>query len=167
MANRLRKWGKELIILALIFVAISFAMDWWRQSTPPELTDLSTLYTVDDKPVSLIALSQEKPLLIYFWASWCGICKLTTPTVNDLAQQGYNVTSVVIRSGDDAKIIRGINSKQLVFPVINDDRGAISQRWGISATPSFVILYKGEMVHFTSGWTSSWGLKLRLWWASI
>ncbi len=35
MANRLRKWGKELIILALIFVAISFAMDWWRQPTPP------------------------------------------------------------------------------------------------------------------------------------
>ncbi|SUC19847.1 metal resistance protein [Proteus mirabilis] len=66
MANRLRKWGKELVILALIFVAISFAMDWWRQPTPPELTDLSTLYTVDDKPVSLIALSQEKPLLIYF-----------------------------------------------------------------------------------------------------
>lgn len=167
MRSRLRKWSKELIVLVFIFVLASFAMDWWRQPTPPVLTHLSELYTVENNAVSLMALSQEKPILIYFWASWCGICKMTTPTVNSLTQEGYNVTSVIIRSGDNAKIERGIKSKSLVFPVINDDKGTISQQWGISATPSFVILYKGEMVSFTSGWTSSWGLKLRLWWASL
>lgn len=167
MRSRLRKWGKELIVLVVIFVIASFAMDWWRQPTPPSLTNLPELYTVDNKVVSLAELSAEKPLLIYFWATWCGVCKLTTPAVNSLAQDGYNVTSVAIRSGDNAKLARGIQSKGLVFPVINDSRGDISQQWEISATPSFVIVYKGEMVGFTSGWSSSWGLKLRLWWASI
>ncbi|QAV24012.1 protein disulfide oxidoreductase [Proteus hauseri] len=167
MLSRLRKWGKELIVLVAIFVLVSFVMDWWRQPTPPVLTELSALYTVDNNAISLAELSAEKPVLIYFWASWCGICKITTPTVNSLAQDGYKITSVVIRSGDDAKIARGIKSKELVFPVINDDKGAISQQWGVSATPSFIIIYKGEMVSFTSGWTSSWGLKLRLWWAGI
>ncbi|OAT24345.1 protein disulfide oxidoreductase [Proteus myxofaciens] len=167
MLKRLRKWSKELIVLIAIFVIASFAMDRWRQPTPPVLTQLPALYTVEDKPVSLIALSQEKPLLVYFWATWCGICKTTTPAVNTLAQDGYNVTTIAIRSGDDAKLLRGINAKQWGFPVINDNNGMVSQQWGISATPSFVILYKGEMVSFTSGWTSSWGLKLRLWWASF
>lgn len=167
MKSRLQKWSKELVVLAVIFVLAFLLMDWWRKPAPPNLIQLSTLSTIDNKAVSLIALSQEQPVLVYFWATWCGVCKTTTPTVNRLAQEGYNIASVVVRSGDNAKLARGIESKGLVFPVINDYRGEISQQWGISATPSFVIIYQGKMVSFTRGWTSLWGLKLRLWWATF
>ncbi|WVD63289.1 hypothetical protein RHO15_07325 [Utexia brackfieldae] len=54
--------------------------------------------------VTLMALSQDKPLLVYMWASWCVICRLTTPTVGLLAAEGYNVVSIALRSGDDNKI---------------------------------------------------------------
>jgi len=53
------------------------------------------------------------------------------------------------------------------MPVVNDPRGEISSQWDVGVTPTFVIISKGEVVSSTTGWTSSWGLKARLWWAGL
>ncbi|WP_255478184.1 thioredoxin domain-containing protein, partial [Serratia sp. ME43] len=39
-------------------------------------------------------LSHERPLLVYFWASWCGVCRFTTPDVARLQAAGGNVLTV-------------------------------------------------------------------------
>lgn len=159
----LRRWGKEfLLLLVLLFIA-SQAMDYWRKPDTPDLQAIGTLTLTDGKQVSIAQLSAEKPLLVYFWASWCGICKLTSPSVSELSASGYNVMSVAIRSGDDTRLAKGMAVKGYDFPVINDPDGKISQQWGVNVTPTFVIYDKGEMVSYTSGWTSKPGLLLRLW----
>ncbi|ELZ5940333.1 protein disulfide oxidoreductase [Providencia stuartii] len=164
---RLRKWSKEIIGLVVILFIVFTVMDFWRkpESLAPVLLEPQMLATGDS--VSLAELSKKQPVLVYFWATWCGGCKITSPTVADIAKSGVPVISVAIRSGDSQRLLVGMEKKDLNFPVINDMNGQLANAVGISATPTFMIIDKGEMVSFTSGYTSYWGLKARLWMASF
>jgi hypothetical protein len=53
------------------------------------------------------------------------------------------------------------------MPVVNDEQGQLSRLWQIQVTPTLVVAYKGEVKSVTTGFTSGWGMKLRLWWAGI
>lgn len=160
--TRLRKWLKEIIVLVVIIFISTTAMDWWRKPAhlAPQL--LAPMTLANGESVSLAQLSRDKPILVYFWATWCGVCKMTSPMVAELAAAGVPVISVAIRSGDSQLLLQGMHKKGLNFPVINDIDGQISALAAVSATPSFMIIDHGEMVSFTSGWTSYWGLKARL-----
>ena len=51
----------------------------------------------------------------------------------------------------------------LSFPMVNDPDGAISQALDVDVTPTIAIVSDGRMRLATSGWTSEYGLRLRLW----
>ncbi|MFW2168182.1 protein disulfide oxidoreductase, partial [Enterobacter cloacae complex sp.6722794] len=95
------------------------------------------------------------------------VCSITSPTVSDLAKSGVPVVTVALRSGDSSRLLAGMQKKELAFPVVNDTHGQLAAQVGVTATPTFMIIDKGEMVSFTSGWTSYLGLKSRLWLASF
>ena len=106
-------------------------------------------------------------MLIYFWASWCGVCRFTTPEIARLHSEGENVITIALRSGNEVEVMRWLARKGVDFPVINDADGTISRSWDISVTPTLVVMSHGRVVSTTSGWTSYWGMKLRLWWAKM
>lgn len=161
--NRLKKWFKELLIMAVLLIIVSLVIDYWRQPTQEFTAQMDVITLLQDsKEVSLSALSEERPLLIYFWASWCSICKITTPTVVDMAKEGDNVLAIAIRSGDDHQLRKIMGDKLTYLPMANDWNGQISTDWGINATPTFVILYKGKITYSTTGWSSYVGLWARM-----
>lgn len=161
---RLKRWLREAVWLVLIAAALIWGMDWLRSPQLPADLAQQPLTALQDE-VNLATLSQDKPVLVYVWATWCGVCKLTTPTVAALSQSGTQVVSVALRSGDDSRVATWLEKKGLQGPAVNDENGAVSQRWDISVTPTFIVLQQGKVVSTTTGWSSSWGLKLRLWWA--
>ncbi|KFK93307.1 MULTISPECIES: protein disulfide oxidoreductase [unclassified Serratia (in: enterobacteria)] len=164
---RLRRWARELLVLALIVLATMLVMDWLRAPQAPLAFNQQMLATLDGEQVSLAELSQHKPLLVYFWASWCTICRFTTPSVAKLAANGGNVLSVALRSGDNQQVEQFLARKQLQLPVVNDPFGALSAQWQVGVTPTLVVISQGRVVQSTTGWTSYWGMKLRLWWAAL
>lgn len=166
LTHRLRRWGKEALWLLLFGVVISTALDFWRSPALPEGNPLPTLTLQDGTTADLQAMSRDKPLLVYYWASWCGVCRFTTPTVEQMWQEGDNVLTVALRSGNDEQLRRGMTKKGLSFPTHNDEQGTLAARWQVGVTPSFLILKDGKVVGTTTGWSSRWGLKLRLLWAS-
>ncbi|HEE0080731.1 TPA: protein disulfide oxidoreductase [Citrobacter youngae] len=165
MVSKLRRWLREGLILLVLFAGAMLLMDAWRAPQLPVAFDSTPLQTLDGENVTLASLSKEDPVLIYFWASWCGVCRFTTPEVARLYSEGENVITIALRSGNEAEVTSWLARKGVDFPVINDADGTISRSWDISVTPTLVVMSHGRVVSTTSGWTSYWGMKLRLWWA--
>ena len=56
----------------------------------------------------------------------------------------------------------------IALPVLNDSDGSISKAWGVHAVPaSFIIAPDGRISFVEVGYTTSIGLRLRLWWAAL
>ncbi|MFG0875416.1 redoxin family protein [Aeromonas media] len=163
--SRWRRWGKEALWLLLMALVVSTLLDLWRSPNLPTGAMNAPLTLQDGTTTDLATLSRGKPLLVYYWASWCGVCRFTTPTVDQLWQEGENVLTVALRSGNDARLRAGMENKGLAFPTHNDESGALAARWEVGVTPTFLIVRDGKLVSSTTGWSSAWGLKLRLLWA--
>jgi thioredoxin 1 len=69
---------------------------------------------------------KDIPVLVDFWAPWCGPCQQQGPIVNELADE----------VGDKAKI----------FKVNVDDNGDLAGRYGVMSIPALKVFKNGEVV---------------------
>ncbi|EBP8608390.1 redoxin domain-containing protein, partial [Salmonella enterica] len=116
MTGKLRRWLGEVAIFLALLIAVMVIMDVWRAPQVPPAFAATPLRTLTEESTTLAALSEKRPVLLYFWASWCGVCRLTTPAVARLEAEGENVMTVALRSGDDAEVARWLTRKGVAFP---------------------------------------------------
>jgi len=160
-----KTWGarlKSLLGYVLFFLVVGWGVDLWRaqdlvSGKAPQLTAVS----LQGEAVDLFAMSQEKPVLVYFWATWCSVCSTVSPSVN-FVSDGAQVVTVALSSGADERVQRYLGAKDYDFTVINDEKGLISREWGISVTPTLFVIDKGEISSVTTGFTSPFGMWARL-----
>lgn len=76
-------------------------------------------------------LESDKPVLIDFWADWCGPCRMIAPHVSAIAEE-YNTTLKVGK-------------------VDVDDNPAIPGRYGIVGIPTLMLFKDGEVVERITG----------------
>ena len=153
---RLRRLAIQLLLL-LAFIA---ALDWYR-APDARAVAVARLTTTQGEEVDFQA--QRQPTVLYVWAEWCGYCRHTSPAIERLHRSGQRVVSLAMQSGTDAQVHAYMRQHGLTFPVVNDPDGEISQALGVGVTPTIAIVSDGRMRLATSGWTSEYGLRLRLW----
>lgn len=157
---RIPLWRKALHLLAYGFLALVLitAVDIYRWPDSRGLTHASFTTTRGD---AVDLQKTGKPVFLYFWGSWCGICRHTSPQVQSLKNAGYPVASIAIDSGSDADIHAYLQRHGWDFPVINDESGELQAAFGIVAVPTIAIVQDGRIRLATSGWSSAWGLRAR------
>lgn len=108
-----------------------------------------------------------RPSVIYFWASWCHICKAMQNSIRSLARDTALV-SVALLSGDESEVREYVKQEGFDVPVILDERGDIGKEYGIRGVPVVFILGPDGDVRFSAiGYTSELGLRVRLWLAGM
>jgi peroxiredoxin len=167
----MRRWfsrwrARSLFINAswlLLFVAVYLGVRAWQQHTLAEGPAPVLRAALLDGQTFDLAASRGEPLLVYFWASWCPVCRLEQGAISALARD-HRVVTIAMQSGSNAAVARYLQEQGMVLPVINDPDGAIASAWGVRATPSFFIVDTRGVIRFREvGYTSEPGLRLRMW----
>jgi thioredoxin 1 len=88
---------------------------------------MSNALDVTDSTWETAVLQSTTPVLVDFWAEWCGPCRAMSPYVDKLAQE--------------------LSGKLKVVKLNTQDNQEVPARYGISAIPTFLIIKNGEVAH--------------------
>lgn len=162
-----KKWLKELVFI-LIFTAIAASVIGYFRAPSfkgEQLPPISA-QTLSGKPFDT-GTEKGKPYILHFWATWCPVCRAEAGNIDDLAKDAKVIT-VAVKSGDDAALKQFMDKHGLSYPVVNDANGAIATVYKIGVFPTTIIVGKdGKVFWAESGYTTTWGLKFRLWLADV
>ncbi len=75
-------------------------------------------------------LKSDKTVLVDFWASWCGPCRMLSPVVDEIAEERTDIK---------------------VGKVNVDDEEELAMRYGIMSIPTLIVFQNGEVKTQTMG----------------
>lgn len=170
MSNKAKgkSWRKRIgsgFIYLLLIATVVTAVDLWRsRDLPAEVAALGSMSTLNGDIINLDAMSRDQPVLVYVWASWCGVCRVVSPMVDMV---GAPVVSIAIASGPNARVTGYVREKGYGFAVVNDEDNRLAQTLGVSVTPTLMVAHNGELRFATAGITTLPGIYARLWLARL
>ncbi|MBR9858993.1 MAG: protein disulfide oxidoreductase, partial [Gammaproteobacteria bacterium] len=148
-----------------LIATVVTAVDLWRsRDLPAEVAALGSMSTLNGDIINLDAMSRDQPVLVYVWASWCGVCRVVSPMVDMV---GAPVVSIAIASGPNARVTGYVREKGYDFTVVNDEDNRLAQTLGINVTPTLMVAHNGELRFATTGITTLPGIYARLWLARL
>lgn len=116
-----------------------------------------TLSVLSGSPVSSLALAAYKgqPVMLNFWASWCGPCQQEAPFLQSQWQQAH-ARGVVFLGVDyqDSKVagLDFVQKYSISYPNVVDASGTTAINYGVTGTPeTFFINRKGVIVAWLPG----------------
>jgi thioredoxin 1 len=86
---------------------------------------------IKDADFENVVLKSTKPVLVDFWAAWCGPCRMLAPIIEELANE---------------------YSDKIDFVKINvDDNPLTPQKYGIRGIPTLILFKDGQAINTTVG----------------
>ncbi len=92
-------------------------------------------YTLTSANFDELVLGSAEPILVDFWAAWCGPCRMLSPIVEELSKT-HKVGKVNV-----------------------DEEMALAQRYGINTIPTLLVFRGGQLVNQSVGYQSLESLK--------
>ena len=85
---------------------------------------------IDQNNIQSEVMNSDKPVLLDFWAPWCGPCRMVVPIVEEIA-----------RERNDIKVGK----------VNVDEQPELASRFGVVSIPTLVVMKNGKIVDLAIG----------------
>ena len=110
-----------------------------------------TLPALDGQPVTLNQFLGRKPVLLFFWATWCPECEEAIPSINAL--HAGNLGGKVQILGVDyresrEKVSAAVKSRHVRYPVLLDGSGKVALAYGVAGIPTYILVSREGKIVF-------------------
>ncbi len=92
---------------------------------------MADITTVTDADFQGSVIESDKPVLVDFWAPWCGPCRMVAPVLEEIAKE----------RGDDLQIVK-LNI---------DENPETTQKYQVMSIPTLILFKDGDVAHKVIG----------------
>jgi len=134
-------------LVACLLLSISVAQAGETKKTP------APNFTSPSLSGSNVRLSELKGdvILLNFWASWCGPCRLEMPLLNKLHNKykaiGFTVLGVNVEESTSAAQ-DFLKDNKVSFPILWDTQNTVSKQYNVQAMPTTVMIDRDGQVRY-------------------
>lgn len=158
MPNLLKPFFAGLALLAAVLIILAAGLPDRAQATAigylpnglpiaPEIGGVAPslgVTTLDGKP---FVLPQNKPLVINFWATWCGPCAFELPLLMALQQKYPDVQIIAVNMGESANTVQEwLQANSIALTVALDPDQAAFRRYRVRGAPSTYFVDRGGVI---------------------
>jgi len=140
MLDWLRANAVTLFLGVLALWLVAKAQGWMAPPIPDDPNSPIRQFTGTNWASEV--LGSDKPVLVDFWAAWCGPCRTQGPIVSELAKQ--------------------VSGTAVVGKLDVEKEGQLASDYSISGIPALLIFHKGKVVKRFVGVTAAGTLKRAL-----
>jgi peroxiredoxin len=108
-----------------------------------------TLPDVTGKPVKLSSFHGQKTVLLDFWATWCGPCRMALPDLQDLSDKykDRGLEVLAIDQGESANQVQYfLKRRQYSLLFLLDEGSTVGDSYGVRGIPTSVLVDKNGVV---------------------